>query len=341
MITNIQIEDKIEETVLLVGMGATNKYYMEVVQPESSEEMHEVFGECDFTDSFDILFDGHKDKGIFVMNIESLHDYLEAAQLLQSYSFTYIVPVDIGISNSFIDPTNDNEQRTYYLSYFIKRCNLRDDSIVLITDNHASLYEDIDAFLDDMDSKLQAFKANSNTGDVRQNIVFVANNVVNVAYANAVMARMLLNSEVNEYPFEDTERRAIFDIDHTDKINDMAYFRNHADGSFTVENLLNLYQGESPIKIFTAYRICCYISRVLNFDNFVGSAYTMYKKQQIASMVDIELNRMVGKYILEYRIDEVTAQEDFLHPGTVNIVVKYSIRPINCMERFIQRMVVA
>lgn len=340
MITNFQVND-IHKSFLLVGIGARKKYYMEIVRPESSEEAHDAFGECDLTDSFDILFDGHEDADIFVMNVGSLHDFLDASMLLQNYNFSYVVPVDIGISSSFADPLVETQQQTYYLQYFIRKSRLSDDTVVLATDNHASLYEDIDAFLDDMNEKLQGFKANTGTNDIRKNIVFVMNNVAGVPYANVVLARMILNSEANEYPYEDRNRRAVFDIDTTDKISDMAYFKSHADGSFTVENLLNLYPLESPLKIFTAWRICCYVGRNLSFEDFVGSAYTMYKKQQIASEVESYLGKIVGDLITAYKIDDVYAEEDFLHPGTVNVVVKYSIKPVGSSERFIQRTVIA
>lgn len=338
MITNLKVNDR-HKSFLLIGMGRRKKYYMEIVRPESSAEMHEAFGECDFTDSFDLLYEGNEDADIFVMNIGSKHDYLEAASLLQSYNFSYIIPTGISLSSSFVDPTKESNQTTYYLQYFIRRSRIDDATIILATDTHASLYEDVDAFLGDMDKKLQGFKANANAAEMRQNIVFVANNLSNVSYANVVLARMILNSEVDEYPYENRQRTAIFDIDRTDKVNDMAYFKSHADGSCTVENLLNLYPGENPVKVFTTYRICCYIGKELTFEKFIGSTYTMYKKQYIASEVESFLSQCVGHIITEYRIDDVRAEEDFFHPGTVNIVIKYAIKPLGCTERFIQRTV--
>lgn len=339
MIQNFQIKDK-HKSFLLIGIGAKKKYYMEIVKPESSDEVHEAYGECDLTVSYDILSDGHEGADIFTMNLGSMHDYLEAALLLQSYDFSYIVPVDIALSNSFVDPSSDG-RRTYYLQYFIQKSLVKDDTVIFATDNHASLYEDIDAFLDDMDKKVSHFSANSSTLEMRQNIVFVANNLVDVPYANVVLARMVLNSEVNEYPYDDVKRTAIFDIDQTDTVNDMAYFKSHADGSCTIENLLNLYPGESMMKLFTVYRICCYISRDLEFEKYIGSTYVMYKKQQISSEVEEYLSQCVGRLITSFRIDEVRAEEDFYHPGTVYILVKYSIKPIGSAEQFIQRTVKA
>lgn len=339
MITSFQSIDK-HKSVLIIGIGNTNKHYMEVVKPESVLEAQEVFGFCPLTEAYGILVDGHEDEDIFLLNIENVHDYLEAANILRSYSFSYIVPVDVELRSSFTDPTSDT-MRTYYVKNLMQKVCGNDDCIILATDRQAELYEDIDAFLDDMRDVEMGFKANASTSDRMENIVFVLNNLHGISCANAVLARMILNSDVDQYPFEDRKRKAVFDIDFTDRVLDMAYFRNHADGTTTVENLLNLMPGESPEKIFTVYRICAYIGKDLSFDDYIGSVYTMYRKQQIAQEVQSYLERIKGTIIRSFRIDSVYAKEDPYHPGTVKIVLKYSIQPVGCTERFIQRTVIA
>lgn len=339
MITSFQDIDK-HKSMVVIGIGNTNKYYMEVVKPESAREAQEVFGLCSLTDAYSILVDGHEDADIFLLNIENVHDYLEAANLLRSYAFSYIIPVDVDLRSSFVDPTSDT-MRTYYVKYLMQNACKDDSSVVIATDERAELYEDVDAFLDDMMRAEMNFKANASTSDSMQNIVFVMNNLHGVEYANVILARMILNSDANQYPFEDRKRKAVFDIDFTDRVLDMAYFRNHADGTCTVENLLNLASGETPMKIFPIYRICAYIGRDLSFDGYVGSVYTMYKKQQIAQEVNSYLERAKGTLIRSFRIDSVYAEEDPYHPGTVQIILKYSIQPVGCTERFIQRTVIA
>ena len=68
MITSFQKIDK-HKSMLLIGIGATNKYYMEVVKPESVEEAVDTFGICDLTDSYQLLIDGHNNADIFLLNI--------------------------------------------------------------------------------------------------------------------------------------------------------------------------------------------------------------------------------------------------------------------------------
>jgi len=339
MITNFKSIDK-HKSFLLIGVGTTNKYYMEVVKPESLGEARDIFGYCPLTDAYQLLMDGHADADVYLLNIEEVHDYLEAANLLQSYSFSYIVPLDVELRTSFVDPTSDT-MRTYYIRSLLQKACKDSSTIILATDRNAALYEDVDAFLDDMMKIELEFKANATTSDRMENLVFVMNNLYGIDYANVILARMILNSEVDQYPFENRKRKAIFDIDFTDRILDMAYFRNHADGTCTVENLLNLASGETPEKIFTIYRICVYIGKDLSFDNYVGSFYAIYKKQQIAQEVQTYLERAKGTLIRKFHIDDVYAEEDPYHPGTVRIILKYSIQPIGCTERFIQRTVIA
>lgn len=339
MITNIQRIDK-HESVLIIGIGETNRYYMEIVKPESIRETREVFGECPLTEAYAIIADGHEDGDIYLLNIESTHDYLMAARLLDTYDFSYIVPVDVKLSDHFLDPTK-NGQAVYYVQYLIKRCCQGNGTMVLATDRHASLYEDIDSFISDMMERLQGFKANASTSEQRESVIFVANNLSGVTNANTVLARMILNSALNEYPYENRKRLAVFDIDRTDPVMDMAYFRSHADGSVSIENLLNLTQGESPTKVFVSQRICTFIAKELSFEGFIGSSYTMYRKQQITSRVTTFLSSLQDVLLKAYRIDSVIAVEDPYHPGTVKIVLKYSIQPIGCSERYIQRTVKA
>lgn len=339
MITNFKSIDK-HKSVLLIGIGNTNKYYMEVVKPESLREAREVFGYCALTDAYQLLMDGHENADVYLLNIEEVHDYLDAANLLRAYSFSYIVPLNVELRTSFTDPTSDT-MHTYYIRSLLQKACRDDSTILLVTDRNAALYEDVDAFLDDMMKVEMEFKANAVTSDRMENIVFVMNNLYGVEYANVILARMILNSEVNQYPFENRKRKAIFDIDFTDRILDMAYFRNHADGAVSVENLLNLASGETPEKIFTIYRICVYIGKDLSFDDYVGSFYTAYKKQQVAQEVQVYLERAKGALIRKFRIDNVYAEEDPYHPGTVQIILKYSIQPLGCTERFIQRTVIA
>lgn len=119
----------------------------------------------------------------------------------------------------------------------------------------------------------------------------------------------------------------------------MCYFQDHADRTCSIENLLNFGDEGSPLKIFTIYRICLYISKELDFKDYIGSHYVPYKKQQIENIVTTYLESLVGSYLIAYEIYEVYAELNPYHAGTVDIILRYGIQPIGCSERFITRMV--
>jgi hypothetical protein len=335
MITNIKQIDK-HKSVLLIGIGETNKYLHDIVRPERISEAREVFGECDLVSSYELLAQDNEDKDIFMMNIELMTDYLDIAQLVSSYDFAYVVPIDVGISNFFYDPHNDG-RKTFYIQYLIEALKEESDTVFLVTDTHATLYQDIDQFLQSMRYREKEFRAAIKLQHTKRQIVFVANNLNEVNYGNVELARMILLSEVNEYPIDNRRVSAVFNIDFTDDIGSMAYFKTHANGVTTVENLLNFDDEEEPTKIFFIYRICLYIAKELDFTEYIGSKYIPYKKQRVESIVSQYLDTLVGFIITGYEINEVFAKEDPLHPGTVNIILRYSIQPVGCSERFITR----
>ena len=339
MITNFHKIDK-HKSFLLIGIGETNKYLHEIVKPEYLEEAKEIFGSCELVDAYNIIATDYKDADIFLMNIENMHDYLNIADIVANYDFSYIVPIDVYLSSSFLNPLA-NGKKTYYLQYLMEICRHTTNTIFLVTDKPASLYEDLDAYLDDMNHVEENFKNVITTEKEQYSLIFVGNNIPSVNYSNAVLARMILASEPNEYPYLDSnDYYTVFDMDFTDSVGDMAYFKRHTDGSTTIENLLNFGANNDPLKIFTIYRIAMYIEKELDFSDYIGSKYVAYKKEQIKRKVEQYLTSQIDILITDFAINEVYAKEDEYHPGAIIVVVKYEIAPVGCAERFITRTLV-
>ena len=337
MISGVNIKNK-HNSFALVGIGATNKHLYDIVQPENPFEARREFGDCALVDAYESLCIDSIDD-VFIMNIENLHGYMRAAHLLGGHDFTYVIPIDLMMSDFFYDPTQDG-RKTYYAQYLAQQKTNEVNTTYIITDAHASLYENIDAFLDDMGKKRTLFKKNLLTNDPYDDIIFVANNIANTAWSNIELARMIRNTTPMQYPFSPATPNAVFDIDFTDNIDDMAYFKSHADGSTTIENLLTMYPYGDPMKIFTVYRICLYIGRELDFTDYIGVYYTPYKKKLIQEIVENYLSSIKGKLITDYEVTEVYAVVDEGHPGTVKVIVRYKISPIGFDERFIEREVI-
>ena len=332
MITNVGGIDK-HKSILLIGISMSNKYLYEVVRPETFAEMDEVFDTCVLNKSYRLIFDMGLDLGkVYLMNIENKHGYLKVADLLKHYDFTYVVPLDIHMSDSFFDPMNNGRQ-TYYIQYLLQKSGDM-HTVYLITDVHASLYKDIDAFLDDMSDKRERFKANQLTNEAFENVIFVANSVSDIDYANVPLAAYLTYADINEYPYCPYKMTTVFDFDQTDSVGDMAYFKYHVNGATTIENLLDMISTENdPLKIFFIYRICLYISKELDYANFIGSLYTTYRKKLIEDYVENFLTSLRGFLLIDFKILGLEAFADAYHPGTI----RYKIRPIGCVNNFVVR----
>ena len=315
------------KNMLIIGSGKTNYMLNQITYFETYKSVLEEYGESNLSAAFKVAKDfGVKD--VFVMNIKNLYDYFDIVTLLKHNDFAYIVPVDLLMSDTYRDAYRDNRKVTYF-QYLLEAIGKLNDSTFVVTDKHASLYEDVDAFLDDMHGLHNSFKAAITPNVHGQNIVFVANNLKEHAMANVVLASALCVSDLDIYPsgsFGD----AIFDIDAFDVAGDIAYFKSHTLRDTTVENLVN-YCSQGPEKIVTIDRIIKYIKREIDFTEFKGKTYTGYQKLRIEKKLKVFLNALEGYVLDKYHIESITAYQDA--PGTVTVLNRFDIWPVNSIEK--------
>ena len=180
-----------KNSILIVGVGATNKHYNDIVKPESKKEMIDTFGDCQLTDAYIRALDFGA-SGIYVMNIEKMHDYISASSLISQFDFTYIVPIDVRLSDFYYDPTVNKNKKTYYVQRLMESLYLTgSSSTVITTDDHADLYEDIDAFINTMNKRRSDFKQNKTKLSIYRNVVFVLNNLSDTKWANVDLAAII------------------------------------------------------------------------------------------------------------------------------------------------------
>ena len=329
-------------SILLVGKGATNKYLKDIVQPESYDEVLETFGESDLSKAYQIL-DAMGAPQVFVMNLSDVYDIVSAAEIIQEQNFSYIVPLFYA-SEYFYDVLLKG-RKTYYVQYILRRLfkNELNESVILTTDTKADLYEDLDAFLDDMDFKIRAIKGIATSSEKYQNLVFVANMLEGIDYANVYLAGMITTTNIDEYPsyyYRNSNLESLkniyptFWMDKEDLSNDLVYFKQHTDDTITVENLLNLYHAKerSMVKIFFILRIIKYIGLEMDFSELIGKPYREFYRKRAEIIAEEFLQSIKGHYIIDYKLESVYPKENSKHKGTVDLYVKYKIQPINCTE---------
>lgn len=322
------------KSILIIGPGEKNYQVNKIVYLDSPEVVNSLYGESELSEAFSVA----KKAGapyVFIMNVKRKEDYIEIADILKHYDFSYIVPVGTYLSDSFNDGANGG-RKTSYVQYLLNRLSGHNFSTILATDNHASLYEDLDSFIEDMKDKLTDFKNSLPASTDKRNISFIANNLKKTKYANALLAGLLCHVGIGKYPSHNYGE-AIFDIDSFDiGEHEIGFFKNRTYGITTVENLLNLIDVVSPEKILTIDTIVKYIKRELDLSGFSGQPLNAYQQLRVERALEHFFESLKGDIIHSYEILFVRIVRE--GPGFGSIEAEIAILPANSLERFSVRL---
>jgi hypothetical protein len=318
----------INRNMLIIAEGLTDYQLNRIAYYDSAEVVESLYG----LSSLSKAFSKAKTMGvkyIFLANVKRKTDYIELADIIKQYDFTYVVPLGLHFSDSFY---NDELNRDVtYSEYLLETIGDSTRSLLVMTDYHASLYEDIDHFIMDMSSKIYKFK-NVAKKALRngRNLCVVANNLVNSYNSNLELACALCTCSYDKYPEYDFGE-AIFDIDETDvTIQEFTYFRNNENIYTSIENLKNFRNELDAAKIVVIDMVIKFIERQLDFSEFDGKFYSDYVKLEVYKRLSEFLQGIVGTTIRNYAINSV----DFVvtEPGAGVIVNSFSVLPINSAE---------
>jgi hypothetical protein len=315
--------------MIIIGPGSTEYNLNQIAYYSSPDVVEQLYGISELSDAFKLA----KDFGVpdvFVANIQTKTDYIEFVDILKHYDFTYIVPIGINFSDTFYNPLLNREMT--YTELYLDNIGDYSDSTIVMTDHHASLYEDMDSFLDEMAEKIEqfnniAYKARRNG----RNLCLVANNLEDYEYSNVLLATALCVSAYSEYP-QINFGPAIFDIDSSDVGGELIYFKNNYLAATSVENLKNFRIENDAAKIITIDEVIKFIERELDFSDFKGKVFTEYVRLRLYNRLSEFLKQIVSTVIRSYTIKSV----DFVvtEPGAGQIVNTFSLTPINSVEEF-------
>lgn len=319
------------KTLLIMGKAATNNAINKIVYYSAVESVEAVYGDSDLTDAFRTA----KEFGVphvFLINVQHTYDYIEIANILRHYDFAYVVSTDIFFSDAFHDSTRNNRRVSYY-QHFVERLSAFNRSVIVATDKHASLYEDIDAYLDEMIGLVNHFKSNMTGKMDGRSICFVANNLADFPFANVVLASMLCAGDLGEYPFQANLGEAVFDIDSFDvKENELVFFKNNHLSGTTVENLLNFNSKRGPEKIVTIDRIVKYVRRNLDLSRFKGKHLSPYQRLRVEKALVEYFDPLLNWILRSYDIKSIQFIREAAGVGI--IVCEIDIWTINSTEKF-------
>lgn len=313
-------------TILLIGAAQTKYKIGQVSYFTSSTHVKDAYGDCKLSAAFSFL----KDFGcphVFLYNTGGDKDLTPVQTAIKDFDFTYIVPVDIYLSDSYYDREEGRE-----LLVCGKLLNLIGQfglSTVIMTDKKASLYEDIDNYLADMlaiETRVNSYLSNTYCGN---NLIFVGD-VLTVGSSHLYLAAYMCMTPLENYPTVAEELETTFDIDINDTgRHSFVYFRKRK-GRTTIENLVNFHEKMSPEKMADIDRVLKYISREVDLSKYVGVTYSDSIKLQAEAYLRGFLESITGTLLESYAIDNVWFEKNSAIPGAVTLMTKFSVRPLGC-----------
>lgn len=274
---------------------------------------------------------------IFTISFSQYSDFSTIVDVISKQHFTYIVPVDIYISEYYNDPHKGNE-KTFYIQYLLEETPFNLDSVFVTTDKHAKLYETQEDFISDMSNKILQFKKNLRKESNMRNLIFVDNILENYSWANVCLAAAICDTPIIEYPdAREDFGKSIFQIDAVDIADEQVYFKNNYLINTSIENLLN-FDKKGSLKVVAVDRIIRHIYHNIDFTDYVGTFYSKYKELKIKESLIRSLESLKGVLIYDYKIDSISAEST--QPNTINIVIYFSVWIKNCIEWYHGKVII-
>lgn len=326
-----QVLREVRKTNTLLIAGKTGSPYAvnQICYYELPETVFSRYGDTGLSEAFKLA----KDMGaphVFVANIQDTLDYLDLAETLRHYDFTYVAFTDLYLSDAFFDAAR-GDRRTHYASYFLEASEGFNETVFFFTDKHAFLYQDLDAFLVDMKKIASDFKNSMPAGLDGKKICFVANQLKQHTFANVALAASLANTDLEKYPkgpFGDV----VFSFDDFDVgDSELIFFKDYYLTGTQVENLVNFSKDITPQKSLLIDRIVKYVKREIDLSSFHGKRFGAYQKLNIEKALREKLDQMAD-ILRSYKILDIRMIKDHATSGIVE--VELDIWPENSIERF-------
>lgn len=315
-----------KDAMLIIGKGESEFKNKDILKANSIEEVEYIYGiDSELTNAFkEALEVGATD--IYLCNCYKFTDYIDVADIISKKEFAYITPL-YNFSETFVTDSN----KTMYLCEYYS--NILSDRLtqLIITDQHASLYEDLNHFIKSMNKITMTFKDEASSKLINgENLCFILNGLEKFKYANVALAGILMNSDLKYYPNKDIGQ-VVFDVNNYDVYGlESAYFAYDDLAKTTIENFLNFREKNGPEKFVPINLIKQKILRTLDFSDYSGKLFTPYIRISLENKFTSLMTQFVGTLIESYKLQDIVfiANED----RTLTIYILLSIKPFNSIE---------
>lgn len=312
-------------SILIVGKGESSYKNNEIVQASYVEQVEYAYGEdSDLTNAFKEAY-SLGIRNIFLCNCYNYNDYIKALNVIAYDEYAYITPL-FNMSDTIID--NNTE---YFLAEVYS--NVLGDKLtqIIVTEKHASYYEDINHYILNMNKIGMNFKAKTtNNLDYGDNLCFVLNNLKKYNFANVALASILLQNDFKYYP-QANIGDVVYDLNNNDLLGqEIVYFAYDSISGTTIENFLNYCPTICPEKYVPVNIVKQIICRALDFSKYSGSLYNAYLKIRLENQVNSIMSSFTGKLIESYSLLDIKAIPTDDH--RIIIYIFLSIKPYNSIE---------
>jgi hypothetical protein len=312
--------------LLIIGKGESEYKNKEIVKCVLVEDVEYLYGaDSDLTYAFKEAY-ALGARNIYLCNCYLFTDYINVLGLIASTEFAYITPLF-----NFSETYETNLNKEVYLCELYS--NIIGDKLtqLIFTDKHASLYEGIEQYLDEMNSINSLFKQSSKDkiqyGD---NFCFVLNCLKKYNFANVALASILMQSDLKYYPQMDIGD-VVYDINNFDIYGqEIIYFAYDTLAKTSIENFLNFRTQPAPEKFVPIHLIIQKIKRELDFSEFSGTLFTSYMQIKIENKVNKIMSNFVEVLIESYKILKINYTTTNDH--RIIVYIYLSVKPYNSIE---------
>lgn len=325
--------DKSKRNILLIGKAETNNKQKMILNPLTVSTAKSLYGNSELYRAYETARAITNDSNIFTVNCQLITDFIELIDDIVHYDFDFIVPLDIFIRDTFVDPGSESHQ--YFLAYYLELLGMKENTAMIVaTDYRSNLYDSIDSYIKEEKQMLNTFiNANSTIlNKYGNNIMFVLNNFEDCEFAHVVLAASLSSYDFKSYPVN-TKYSCHFDIDSFD-ISDknICFYKHHNySGESSIEQLYSLRTRYDIYKNVLIDLLIKYVVKQLDMSEFNGTLYTPYTTVKINKKVMNILNNLEGEVFKAYSINDIYYNKITVNSG--DIIIDISIVPYGLLEK--------
>ena len=328
--------DTSKKNILILGSAKTRNERNNIINPINPNIAKDLYGEdSQLYDAYKTAYDITQMPNIYTVNCYTLDDYINILGNVIQYDFNFIVPVGMNFREILYSSELDEEK--YFVSIILDALYETESlSTLIMTDYHASDYEDIDHFLDDQKQIIDDFiNINSNLKTLDKagsNSIFVLNMLKDVKYSSVVLAAMLSINDSSKY-LNYINLKPVYDLDKHDlpTFCNFVYFKyNYMLNMTNAENLINFRLKDDIYKRVLIDELIKQVLRILDLSEFKGKIYTKYVDLQIKTAITNKLKPYEKKIFKSYTLKNIRFVK--LNVNTGYIYVELSIVPYDSFE---------